>query len=252
MVSNFVALKTNPMLVKYATNGRNCVLGTDENCYPNINEPDLIYPYANVARGMDLTPVDPQTLINRNLKRLEEKLSADANKNGEGNNNNSGNGDDKEKKIQLPFGKQDEKLDAFIKAPYGNGLSPELNKEYTQLQLKNIKQSINTGEDTPEKDYNNIENIKKFDDEKSENDTIKLAYSPSEIEDLKNNPEYVQYKKEFEELRMMLGDGNSSNKSDFTDLLLKQEKNMSPEMIEAIMMRDMMPEMNFINTNELL
>ena len=45
-----------------------------EKCYPNVNEPELIYPYADVVTA-DLTPVDPETLVNQNLAKLREKLS---------------------------------------------------------------------------------------------------------------------------------------------------------------------------------
>ena len=38
-------------------------------------------------------------------------------------------------------------LDKFIRAPYGNGLSPELNKEIKQKQLINIKETINQKEE---------------------------------------------------------------------------------------------------------
>ena len=98
-------------------------------CYPNVNEPELIYPYAEMAKGMDLTPVDPETLVNRNIKTLQNKLSPVVKEDNNNNNNGGGNNSDpnnqeKNKKPNLPFGNQDEKLDNFINAPYGNGLSP--------------------------------------------------------------------------------------------------------------------------------
>ena len=138
-----IALNDNPMIVKYATNGRNCVMGSsDAKCYPNVNEPELIYPYADVAESVaDLTPIDPQTLVNRNLSQLQAQLSPIEK---EDTKNNDPNAKDKDKKkINLPFGQQDAKLDAFINAPYGNGLSPDLNKQYQQLQLKKIQQNLN-------------------------------------------------------------------------------------------------------------
>lgn len=141
------------MIVKYATNGRNCVLGEDkEKCYQNVNEPDLIYPYANIGNNVDLTPVDPNVLINRNLVNLQNKLSPQAVNENKDNKNGQNNGkDDDKNKINLPFATQDEQLDKFINAPYGNGLSPDLNKEYKQLQLRKIQESINTGDDNPKK-----------------------------------------------------------------------------------------------------
>lgn len=70
-----IMLNDNPMIVKYATNGRNCIMGNeDEKCYQNVNEPELVYPYANVV-NTNLTPVDPETLVNRNLAKLKDRLS---------------------------------------------------------------------------------------------------------------------------------------------------------------------------------
>ena len=104
-----IALNDNPMIVKYATNGRNCIMDNDtEKCYPNVNEPELIYPYADVVTA-DLTPVDPETLVNQNLAKLREKLSPQVVEEDEDNGKNSKDKD--KKKIVLPFGNQDEELD---------------------------------------------------------------------------------------------------------------------------------------------
>ena len=46
----------------------------------------------------------------------------------------------------MPFENQDEQLDKFIRAPYGSGLSPELEKQYKQTQLKNLQEQINSDE----------------------------------------------------------------------------------------------------------
>ncbi len=149
-----IALNSNPMIVKYATNGRNCVMDNKDTCYENVNEPELIYPYADVAKNQNLTPVDPNTLIMRNLTNLYESTNSTA-------NSSSGNGDgDKENKISLPFGNQDAELDEFINAPYGNGLAPDLNNEYKGQQLKKIQETINDSKNTLDK---NMENIRKFD-----------------------------------------------------------------------------------------
>lgn len=241
-----ISLNANPMIVKYATNGRNCVMGNEsEQCYQDVNIPELKYPYRDMVNNMNLTPVDPQTLVNRNLAKVRAKLSpAETNV-----NNNDPNSKDKDKNkntIQLPFGQQDEALDRFINAPYGNGLSPELNKEYKQLQLRKIQETINTGEDTPAKDQNNRQDIKKFDKQKSDAGTIKLAYdAPSDVmADLSKNPEYIQQKKELDELNMLLGNEKSSDSSDMMNLLPymseRGNKNLSPEVIQAMMMKSMM------------
>lgn len=93
-----ISLNANPMIVKYATNGRNCVLGEDkEKCYQNVNEPDLIYPYANIGNNVDLTPIDPNVLINRNLVNLQNKLSPQAVNENKDNKNGQNNGKDDDK-----------------------------------------------------------------------------------------------------------------------------------------------------------
>ena len=252
-----ISLNANPMIVKYATNGRNCVLGEDkEKCYQNVNEPDLIYPYANIGNNVDLTPVDPNVLINRNLVKLQNKLSPQAVDENKDNKNGQNNGkDDDKNKINLPFASQDEQLDKFINAPYGNGLSPDLNKEYKQLQLRKIQESINNGEDNPEKDMNNVNDIKHF-DKQSDSGTIKLAYvAPSdEMKKLSKDPEFTQSQRELDELRMLLGNDNSS-KSSSDDLMnlvpymSGQDKNLSPEVIQAMMIKSMMPDFTFVNSD---
>lgn len=242
-----ISLNENPLIVKYATNGRNCVMGNeDEKCYPNVNEPEYVYPYLKAAQQMDLTPVDPEVLVNRNLEILRAKLSPVEENNKDKNNNSK---DDKKKpKIVLPFGEQDEKLDKFINAPYGNGLSPELDAEYKKIQLKKLQQAINQGEqkDSKEVDLRNLEDIQKFDDQKSEANTVKLAYaSPAEAyEQLSKDPEYIKQKQQFDELNMLLGNEKSSESSDMMDLLPymseQGDKKLSPEVIQAMMMKSMM------------
>lgn len=255
-----ISLNANPMIVKYATNGRNCVLenaDASSACYQNVNEPDLIYPYANVANNVDLTPVDPNVLIHRNLVNLQNKLAPKTAASTNPNDKNAKGTDSKDNKgISLPFGQQDEKLDQFINAPYGNGLSPDLNKEYKQLQLRKIQESINTGEDNPEKDMHNINDIKHFDDQKSDLGTMKLAYvAPSdEMKKFSQDPEFVQSQKELDELRMMLGNDSSSKSSndDLMNLLpymTGQDKNLSPEVIQAMMVKSMMPDFTFVNSD---
>lgn len=252
-----ISLNANPMIVKYATNGRNCVLGEDkEKCYQNVNEPDLIYPYANIGNNVDLTPVDPNVLINRNLVNLQNKLSPQAVNENKDNKNGPNNGkDDDKNKINLPFATQDEQLDKFINAPYGNGLSPDLNKEYKQLQLRKIQESINTGDDSPEKDMNNVNDIKHF-DKQSDSGTIKLAYvAPSdEMKKLSQDPEFTQSQRELDELRMLLGnDSNSKSSNDdlmnLVPYMSGQDKNLSPEVIQAMMIKSMMPDFTFVNSD---
>ena len=242
-----IMLNDNPMIVKYATNGRNCIMGNeDEKCYQNVNEPELVYPYANVV-NTNLTPVDPETLVNRNLAKLKDRLSPVETEDDKGSANNSKDNKDNKVKYELPFGKQDSELDKFIEAPYGNGLSPELNKEYKQLQLRKIKDTINQTESTNNKEYNNMNDIKKFDNQKSDSETIKLAYEiPSNVmEEISKDPEYIRQKQEMEELNMLLGnDRNNNNRNDMMDLLPymseQGDKKLSPEVIQSMMMQSIM------------
>ncbi len=240
-----IALNDNPMIVKYATNGRNCVMGSDDaKCYQDVNVPELIYPYADVAESVaDLTPIDPQTLVNRNLTQLQSKLSPVEKK--EEDNNDPNAKDKDKKKINLPFGQQDAKLDAFINAPYGNGLSPDLNKQYQQLQLKKIQQNLNNEQSTTD-DSNVLKNIHNFDNHKTDSGEIKLAYATqNEMESYTKSPEYIQSQKELEELRVLFGNDNSSKSSDdemMNMLMTGNGKNLSLEVIQAMMQKSMMTD----------
>lgn len=164
-----ISLNDNPMIVKYATNGRNCVLNpSSEKCYPNVNVPEYRYPYADIANGVDLTPVDPQTLINRNVGALQTKLSPSGSANASNgaaggiinalnNNGNNANNNEKIDGRTYPFNVQDASLDKFVNSPYGSGFSPELEKEYKQMKLKELQQNLNNSE-------NGAEGVKKFEE----------------------------------------------------------------------------------------
>jgi len=248
-----INLNDNPMIVKYATNGRNCVIGNEDEakCFQNVNEPEYLYPYRDMAQDIGLTPVNPQDLINRNLTELQQRLNPNTaveptqeNQNGQENQN----------KITLPFQNQDDSLDRFINAPYGSGFSPELEQEYKQLQLKNLQQQINNDDDnSPGKYFQNIRDIKNFDKKKSEGEeTIKLALADQmDVEDILKNPEYIQNKKELDEIKMMFGDyGTNDVSSDITTMLpqlAKDGQNVSPEVVQMMMMQTVMP--NIIDTN---
>ena len=241
-----ISLHANPMIVKYATNGRNCIVksmqtgedGEEEiKCFENVNEPDYIYPYKDIAKSIEITPVDPQTLIDRNVKALQNKIVPPG-----ANNNDS--------KIKLPFGSQDAALDEFINAPYGSGLSPELEKQYKQIQLRELQQNLNNGNDienNPGKYFQNIRNIKEKIDKKSESETIKLAMAEDDdLKDFFNSPEYLQSKKELDQINMMFGDYKSENgKNDLMDIipaLSQGEEKLSPQAMQMIMMQSVMPD----------
>ena len=249
-----IELNDNPMIVKYATNGRNCVMGQEnETCFPNVNEPELIYPHAQLLENANLTPIDPEVLVRRNLASLKSKLSPyepseeELNRYGDPQNN------DKKIKIILPFGRQDAELDEFINAPYGDGLSPELKREYKQLQLRKIIETVNTTEEAPDSDatdkqeIKNLEDIQKFDDKHSDSGMVKLAYAePSKMfEELSKDPEYIRQRQELEELQMLFGSEKAkSERDEMMDLLPymseQGDKKMSPEVIQSLMMQSMM------------
>ena len=236
-----ISLNANPMIVKYATNGRNCILKgmntkTDEDeikCFENVNEPEYLYPYKDMAKTIDMTPVDPQTLINKNIQELQNKIAP----------TESSKSDDKDdkSKIKLPFGSQDSALDAFIKAPYGTGMSSELEKQYKQIQLREFQQNLNNG--------NNIEKIpdkKLKNDKKSESEMIKLAMAEGDdIKDLFNSPEFIQNKREMDQIKMMFGDYKSEKGNDLMDIipaLSQGDEKLSPQAVQALMMQSVMPD----------
>lgn len=248
-----INLNDNPMIVKYATNGRNCVIGNEDEakCFQNVNEPEYLYPYRDMAGEIGLTPVNPQDLINRNLTELQQRLNPNTSFVEPGQDQN---GQENQNKITLPFQNQDDSLDRFINAPYGTGFSPELEQEYKQLQLKNLQQQINSDDDnSPGKYFQNIRDIKNFDKNKSEGEeTIKLALADQmDVEDILKNPEYIQNKKELDEIKMMFGDyGTNDLSSDMTTMLpqlAKDGQNVSPEVVQMMMMQAVMP--NIIDTN---
>lgn len=244
-----ISLHDNPMIVKYATNGRNCVIGNEDDakCFQNVNVPELRYPYREMAKDIGgLTPVDPQELINRNLTELQQRLNPNVPVDDVGANDN---------KVHLPFENQDEALDKFINAPYGSGFSPELEQEYKKQQLKNLQQQINNDNGTnPGKYFQNIRDIKDFDNNKKSEaqETIKLALADNmDVEDIFKSPEYIQNKKELDQIKMMFGNyENNDSSSDISAMLpqmAKEGENIPPEVVQMMMMQSVMP--NIIDTD---
>lgn len=235
-----ISLRDNPMIVKYATNGRNCVMNDEKEakCFQNVNQPELYYPYREMAREIGLTPVDPQQIINRNLVQLSNKYSTQKTEE-----------KDKDGKIiVLPFANQDDDLDKFINTPYGNGFSDEVEKQQRQQKLKFIQEEINRGNKDIKEREENIKDIKEFDNYKKSNaeETIKLALADNtNIADIFNNPEYIQNKKELDEIKMMFGDysvfDDNNDMADVLSSLAKDEKNISPEIVQMMTMQSVMP-----------
>jgi hypothetical protein len=193
-----------------------------------------------------LTPVDPQELINRNLTELQQRLNPNVPVDDVGANDN---------KVHLPFENQDEALDKFINAPYGSGFSPELEQEYKKQQLKNLQQQINNDNGTnPGKYFQNIRDIKDFDNNKKSEaqETIKLALADNmDVEDIFKSPEYIQNKKELDQIKMMFGNyENNDSSSDISAMLpqmAKEGENIPPEVVQMMMMQSVMP--NIIDTD---
>lgn len=68
-------------------------------------------------------------------------------------------------------------LDKFIAAPYGNGLSPELNQKYKQQQLEVIQNKLNNGQTlTPE----DVQKMKQFKNKSEALKEDKLAFAADE------------------------------------------------------------------------
>ena len=237
-----ISLHDCPMIVKYATNGRNCVMGGNDTdkCFPNVNVPELVYPNAHIADSIspnDLVPIDPNTLINRNMKKLQNNIVPSI------QSATSANGS--EKPLNLPFGTQDTELDQFINAPYGNGLSPKFNEEYKQIQLRTIQKRMNAEVEEEE----GKETGKAAPVDMSSLDTVNLAYdnsSDSEMDKLEKDPEYIRQKQEIEELNKLFGT-KANGEGDITDLLPyateQGSKKLSPEVIQALMMQSMMSDL---------
>ena len=236
-----ISLNSNPMIVKYATNGRNCIMGNDaEQCFENVNIPELIYPYKDLAESVeDLTPVDPEELITNNLVELNNRVLETANNNKQRTPNK-----DEKVNLTLPFGNQDEELDKFINAPYGNGLSPELNNENKQNQLKQIQQTINKGQENNSNIQNYLmKNINKLDNKKSDSGCEKLAY---DINSKVNDSIYDIQRQEYTQMSALLGIDDKPSKTDMFDILPqmmeKGDEKLSPEFIQTMMLKTMMSD----------
>ncbi len=166
-------------------------------------------------------------------------------------------------------------LDKFINAPYGNGLSPELNEEVKQKQLINIKETINQKEELEHKDIQKIKDFdKKNSDSKSEAITGDKIAQVSDEEVLKaiktlkdaglnltvqsENPyaQMMQYQDpKMAEMSMLLGNNNNNNGNSMMNMLpmlmsqAQKGQNIDPRVMQAVMMNSMLPDFTFNNDN---
>lgn len=160
---------------------------------------------------------------------------------------------------------EEEKLDRFINAPYGNGLSPELDKELKQKQLNNFQKTINQKKNLETDD---IERLKNFDEKSdADNETVKIAQVSDEdvlqaVKTLKEaglnvtvqsqNP-YAYQSPEMMEMSLLLGNSNNNNNgmNILPMLMTKAEngENIDPRLMQAVMMNSMLPDFTFNNDN---
>lgn len=165
-------------------------------------------------------------------------------------------------------------LDEFVKAPYGNGLSPELNGEVKQKELNNIKETINKKEELENKD---IDKIREFDSKHNNQsyaeETEKIAMVSDEeilqaVKTLKeaglnltvqeDNPyaQFSQYQDpRMAEMSMLLGNNNNNNNNSMMNMLpmlmskAQKGENIDPRFMQAMMMNSMMSDLDFNGNN---
>ena len=90
-----------------------------------------------------------------------------------------------------------------------------------------------------------MNDIRRFDNHKTDSETIKLAYEPSTIDfkSIEKDPDFIKQRQEFEELNMLLGNDKKSDSNDITNLLpymTEGDQKVSPEVIKDMMMQSMM------------
>ena len=155
-------------------------------------------------------------------------------------------------------GEQSE-LDKFINSPYGNGLSPEINEQNRQKQLKSIQETINKKENLEIKD---IEKIRDFDEKNSddetsyEEETIKIAQASDEevlkaintLRDAGLNLTVQSdnlYASQYQDPKM-------AEMSMLPMLMSQAQKgeNIDPRFMQAMMMSSMMSDFGNTNNND--
>ncbi|MBP3925393.1 hypothetical protein J6E39_09185 [bacterium] len=175
-------------------------------------------------------------------------------------------------------------LDRFINAPYGDGVSPEVNKQLRQKELNSIHNKINTKDELNIRDIQQIEEFDKGSDASGEiSDGIKIASADVSDEDVlsaiktlraagmtvnvqpsaANNqpnsyyqsPEYAAQSNEMAQWNAMFGNNNRSNDS-FANMLPyimnadgTPRKDINPQMLQTMMMNSSMLDFNFNNDN---
>ena len=65
------------------------------------------------------------------------------------------------------------------------------------------------------------------------------------MKDFSSDPDFVRAQKELDEIKMLFGDSDSKESSSLTDLLpslMKEGENISPEVIQTLMMQSIAPD----------
>lgn len=175
----------------------------------------------------------------------------------------------KEEATTTADGEELSDLDKFINAPYGNGLSPEINKQTRDKELKKIIKTINVKDDL---DANDIKRIRNFDEKKdntSDSETIKIAQVSDEevlkaintlreaglTLNVQSENYYNQYQDpQMAQMSMLLGNNNNnSSMNNMLPMLMNQAQkgeNADPRLIQAMMMNSMMADFSFNNNND--
>lgn len=180
----------------------------------------------------------------------------------------------------------DAKLDQFIQAPYGSGMTPELEQQMKKEELERLQKRMNTTNElkTPE-----LERIKNLDNQ-SQADTSKLASADvsdkeilkaiktlreagmtvniqpagqtQAIQPVQNaipgfnpmDPEFIKSQQQFQEMSMLLGNKNNNNNNNnlmnMLPYMMNQGQNMNPQMIQAFMMNNMLPDFTMDMNND--
>lgn len=162
---------------------------------------------------------------------------------------------------------EEQKLDKFINAPYGNGLSPELTEELKQKELSKFQKTINKKENL---DYQDIEKLKQFDEKQQnkrsyiqENDRIAQVSDEEILRAVKTLKEAglnmtLQQENPYQnpavdEMSLLLGNNNNNNAMNniIPMLMSKAEKgeNIDPRLMQAVIMNSMLPDFTFNNNN---
>ena len=167
----------------------------------------------------------------------------------------------------------EDELDRFINAPYGNGLSEEVEKDMAKQRLNTLQKTINKKNNLEIED---VQKIREFDEKQQNSQSLeeeneKLAMVSDEevlqaVKTLKeaglnltvqsDNP-YSQMMQDprMAEMSMLLGNNNNNNSNNMMNMLpmlmQKAEKgeNIDPRFMQAMMMNSMMPDFNFSSDN---